>query len=109
MAGEIVRKALTPERGEAWIPCVPTDVTLADPAYRKVILEEVGPELLRRPLKDSKVAVRTTLANEEAPEFADFQLGIGSVLWGLLAAPDFLFRKAARIPSTPSRCSCRSA
>ena len=100
MASEVARQALLPERRKDWLPCIPSNAEAADPACSKAILEEVGPLLLRRPLRESEIRARAALADQAATEFGNFYTGIASTLSSLLVAPEFLFRLESTVPET---------
>jgi len=93
MARSIAAQVTTEPQRSALIPCTPKDPKKPDPACAKQFLGEVGKLLYRRPLSKAELAVQVDVAAESTATNKDFYAGLGTSLWTMLIAPEFLFRQ----------------
>jgi hypothetical protein len=78
--------------------CTPRRADVADEACARQFLSRAGTLLFRRPLTESELRVYVGAAMNAATALKDFHAGLGHGLAGLLASPDFLFRKEIAEP-----------
>ena len=94
LAGDIARRAVSPENRGKVVPCTPTGPD--DAVCLRTFIETVGRRLYRRPLSEEQVTAYLTLqsyATEVNPEVAhDFYTAADLVLRSMLQDPEVLYR-----------------
>ena len=93
MARSIATQVTAEPQRSALIPCTPKDAKKPDAACAKEFLGEVGRLLYRRPLTRDELKAQVDVASESAATNKDFYAGLGTSLWTMLIAPEFLFRQ----------------
>jgi hypothetical protein len=92
LSRNIARQLVAPELRGTALPCQPQSENAADDSCAEMIVRTFGRPLLRRPLTEEEVSVRTRTAAEVTNARQDFYAGVELIIISLLVAPDFLFR-----------------
>jgi hypothetical protein len=92
IASNVSNAAVSEDNREKIVPCTPADPKAADDACARQTLAHYGRLLFRRPLSETELAARVSVASATAGRRKDFYSGLAEGFTGLLVAPEFLFR-----------------
>jgi hypothetical protein len=98
MARSVARQVVDEGHRATLDICRPQRTDEADDVCARQFLARAGTLLFRRPLTESELNVYMSAAANAATTLKDFYAGLGHGLAGLLASPDFLFRKEVAEP-----------
>ncbi len=98
MAHAIARQVVDERHRDRLVGCKPADTQAPDDACAASFLKQVGLRLFRRPLTDKELSGEVAVADAAARTLGNFYAGLEYGLAGLIAAPEFLFRKETAEP-----------
>jgi len=91
-AAGIVDFIFAPENRARFMVCKPGADSDFDEQCARTTIEHYGSKLFRRPLREEQIARYLEQARRSTELVADYYVGLGLALRGLLSAPEFLFR-----------------
>ena len=91
-AAGIVDFIFAPENRARFMTCEPDADSDFDEQCARTTIEHYGSKLFRRPLREEQIARYLEQARRSTELVADYYVGLGLALRGLLSAPEFLFR-----------------
>ncbi len=105
IARHVAAQVVSTEHRDGLVPCEPAATTASNAACTDSFLRQYAPRLLRRPVSDEEIQLRTATAGAAADSMKNFYAGLELALTSLLVAPDFLFRVevATPDPNVPGR------
>jgi hypothetical protein len=92
MADSIAAQVVNEKNRGKLVSCTPKAVTTADDKCAGAVISHYGLMLFRRPLTDSELKSRTTLAASLTKASGNFYTGLRYALASLISSPEFLFR-----------------
>ncbi len=98
MARTIAEQVVDEDHRATLNVCAPQKLDAPDDACTSQFLARAGELLFRRPLAEDELAIYVGAAADATRTLNDFYAGLSLGLAGLLASPDFLFRKEVAEP-----------
>jgi hypothetical protein len=102
LASSIAGQIVDERKRAQFIPCQPADPRAADAACTRTVMEKYGASLFRRPLAESEIATRLSIAASGTQRSSSYYEGLRLALVSLLSDPEFLFRVEVAEPD-PAR------